>query len=319
MTSWSITLPFNPMATPRPSFTVRNGGVITYYKTEYSAYLSAIQSYITSQGMYNTDFEKVVNSKYGVVANIIFYLGIPSSVKNVTKLTYTSKPDIDNLVKALLDGVFNSLKIKDSRVVGIKAVKLKTSSNPRTEVTLTGLNDLADEKTDKVTSKVSKVLTDTDSNPTWEAVFPFAPVSTPRPAITFTKVGTGSDGKPKYQKHTYNSTKYEKYLGSMKEYLQEHELDNDELQEVVNVEYGVIAKVNFFCKVPSNQKTLRKLLKTTAPDIDNLLKAVLDGIFNNLSADDSRVVGVQALKFNEIEEPRTEIRLTGLTRSPDGQ
>lgn len=307
------------MATPRPDFTIRNGGVITYYKTEYSAYLSAIQSYITNQGMYNDDLEKVVNSKYGVVASIVFYLGVPASVKNITKLTYTSKPDIDNLVKALLDGIFNTLKVKDSRVVGIKAVKLKTMSNPRTEVTLIGLNDLADEKPDKVTSQVDQVLAPTSSAPRWEAILPFAPVSTPRPAITFTKIGTDKAGKPNYKKHTYNSTKYEKYLGNIKEYLQSNQLYNKKLEQVTQAEYGVMAKVNFFCKVPSNQKILRKLLKTTAPDIDNLLKAVLDGIFNNLSTDDSRVVGVQALKFNEISEPRTEISFTGLTRLPDGQ
>ena len=40
----------------------------------------------------------------------------------------------------------------------------------------------------------------------------------------------------------------------------------------------------------------------------------MDGIFNNISVDDSRVVGVQVLKFNEMENPRTEISMTGLTR-----
>lgn len=320
MSSWSIVFPFNPIATPRPSFTVRKGGIITYYKPEYSAYLAALQSYIDSQGMYNERLKEVVNSKYGVVANIIFYIGVPKSINRVTKLTYTSKPDIDNLVKALIDGIFNKLKAKDSRVVGIKVLKLKTLSNPRTEVTLTGLTDIRDQNNSETNYKVNSLFNNAEntSSMSWKAVIPFNPIATPRPAITFRKAGIGSDGKPKYEKHTYNSTKYEKYLADVNKYLVDNDLYNDLLKEAVSAEYGLIANFNFFCKTPKNQKAIRKILKTTAPDIDNLVKAAMDSVFNNISADDSRVIGVQALKFNEIDNPRTEMSFTGLTRLING-
>lgn len=320
MTKWSAVIPFNPVATPRPNWTVKDTKsgkkVITYYKSEYKDYLESIKKQLIDDNLYDRNFNTVVNSEYGVIANIIFYIGVPDSVKRITKITHTYKPDIDNLIKAIFDGIFNGLRVKDSRIVGVKALKIKTLEHPRTEISLMGLEDLQNEiNAEPISREVDKVLTKVQEENVfnWTAVFPFAPMATPRPYITFRKVGVDINGKNKYKKHTYNSPKYEQYLHTMDEFLRDAGLYNEDLSKVVNSEYGVIAKVNFYCKVPKNQRVIRKIMKTTAPDIDNLLKAVLDGIFNNLVEDDSRVVGVQALKLNEIESPRTEITLSGLT------
>lgn len=319
MTSWNAVFPFNPLPTPRPDFTVRDTKfgkkVITYYKTEYKSYLAALHSYLSKERLYNYDFEKTVNSKYGIIANIVFYIGVPESVKHINKLMHTAKGDIDNLIKAVLDGIFNGLKIKDSRVVGVKAVKINTLTNPRTEINLTGLDDLSSNEsaTSKASIEINKYLLSTNKTE-WQVVLPFAPLPTPRPAYTFKKIGVTNAGRPKYQKHTYNSPVYNEYLRKIDKYLNANHLYNSNLENVVNAEYGVIFNANFYCQVPKNQKRITKILKTTAPDIDNLLKAAMDGIFNNISVDDSRVVGVQVLKFNEMENPRTEISMTGLTR-----
>lgn len=318
MTSWNAVFPFNPLPTPRPDFVVRDTKsgkkVITYYKTEYKSYLAALHSYLSKERLYNHDFEKTVNSKYGIIANIVFYIGVPESVRHLNKFMHTTKGDIDNLIKSVLDGIFNGLKIKDSRVVGVKAVKVNTLTNPRTEINLTGLDDFSSNvsATTKASAEINKYLANT-SKLEWQVVFPFTPLPTPRPAYTFKKIGVDAMGKPKYQKHTYNSPTYNKYLNRMDKYLSENHFYNADLENVVNAENGVIFNANFYCKVPKNQKKITKILKTTAPDIDNLLKAAMDGIFNRLSVDDSRVVGVQVLKFNEIERPRTEISMMGLT------
>ncbi|WP_415918638.1 RusA family crossover junction endodeoxyribonuclease [Staphylococcus warneri] len=50
----------------------------------------------------------------------------------------------------------------------------------------------------------------------------------------------------------------------------------------------------------------------TAYEIDNLLKAALDGIFRGLEVKDSRVALVSMGKFQEMENPRTEIVLRGI-------
>ena len=68
-------------------------------------------------------------------------------------------------------------------------------------------------------------------------------------------------------------------------------------------------KVYFYLKVPKGQKKINNIMRTSAPDIDNLLKAILDSIFKGLSIKDSRIVMVQTAKFQVLDNPRTEITL----------
>lgn len=319
MSSWSVVFPFNPVPTPRPDFTIRDTKfgkkVITYYPATYPAYLAAIQQYLKSKELYNDNLDKVTRAKYGVMVNVIFYIGIPKGITNLTKLTHTTKPDIDNLLKAVIDGIFNLLKTNDSRVVGVKALKLKTIDKPRTDITLTGLDDTDDHiKPTETILKVNSVLSKAKAEQLkWSVILPYNPVPTPRPMIKFTLMEKEKNGKKIYKKHTYNSQNYDEYLRKIDSYLMRNNLYNDELNEVTNADLGVVANINFYCKVPKNQKKIVRILKTTTPDIDNLLKACIDSIFNNIKADDSRVVGVQALKFNVLVKPRTEVTLTGLS------
>ncbi|WP_180529512.1 RusA family crossover junction endodeoxyribonuclease, partial [Staphylococcus haemolyticus] len=87
---------------------------------------------------------------------------------------------------------------------------------------------------------------------------------------------------------------------------------NDDFYDVINTELGVTAEVMFYVQAPKSQKRLKKLTRTTAPDLDNLLKAVLDGIFRGLDVKDSRVAMVSMGKFQEMDNPRTEIVLRGI-------
>ncbi|HAQ9827301.1 TPA: RusA family crossover junction endodeoxyribonuclease, partial [Enterococcus faecium] len=65
-----------------------------------------------------------------------------------------------------------------------------------------------------------------------------------------------------------------------------------------------------FYQVRKDKKKLDSLMRTSQPDIDNLVKGTLDGIFNKeIGIKDSRVVGLIAFKYNTFEKSKTNVRL----------
>lgn len=301
MSSWSIILPFNPVATPRPNFRYlpKNNRVITYYSDKtYPEYLSSIHNYIELQNKYNEEFYNIIHSDLGVITSINFYCAVPKTYTRIHNVMKTSTPDIDNLLKASLDGIFNGLVEKDSRVVGVKALKFNELSNPRTEITLTSVDDILAGK-----AELGNIMAFKGAKTSWSTTLPFAPLGTPRPQYTAKKTSEKA--------HTFHSADYSNYLKSVEHYLNKQHLYTENFYEAINSENGMLLDVNYYCKTPKNQKNFTKLMKLTAPDIDNLLKATMDGIFNPLKVKDSRIVGVKALKFNELSNPRTEVTLLG--------
>jgi len=140
----------------------------------------------------------------------------------------------------------------------------------------------------------------------WQATLPFNPVSTPRPNFKSIK----NKGVI-----TYYPSWYTEYEEQVRDYLHESDLYNDDFYETIKSQYGVLAEVRFYIQIPKNQAQVGRLLRTTAPDIDNLLKALFDSIFfKELGIRDSRICGVNALKFNEKEYPRTDIKLVGIEK-----
>ncbi|SUM43483.1 Holliday junction resolvase [Staphylococcus intermedius NCTC 11048] len=87
---------------------------------------------------------------------------------------------------------------------------------------------------------------------------------------------------------------------------------NDEFFAVMNTPLGVKAEVAFYVQAPKSQKEIKNIMRTTAPDIDNLLKAAMDSIFKGLKVKDSRITMVSMAKFQEMDHPRTEIVLRGI-------
>lgn len=320
MSSWSITIPFNPRATPRPQYRVgrrrdskKEYGVITYYEDWYSNYLYAIDTYLKKYNLKNDDFYKVANAKYGIIANIVFYIHPGDTISKINIIPRTSVPDIDNLLKAALDGIFpRKDNISDSRVVGVKALKLNDLENPRTEITLSGLGDFDETMSSSEATIANIAERSKDHQLNWSVIFPFSPQSAPRPSVSFTRI-TDKDGNVKFKKHDYNNANYEKYLRKINNYLDENSLYDENFYKIGRSKNGIMSTFHFYCKVPKNQKVIRNIMKKTTPDIDNLLKAAMDGIFNEISIDDSRIVGVQALKFNAFEEDaHTEVNLSPL-------
>lgn len=137
----------------------------------------------------------------------------------------------------------------------------------------------------------------------WRYTINIPPMGTPRPRHKFL-----DDGR----KITYYDQSYIDYMDSVQEQLKRDEALNDNFFDVIHTYLGVKAEIIFYCQAPKTQKRLNKLTKTTAPDIDNLLKAALDSIFKGLEEKDSCVSMVTMAKFQEMNNPRTEIVFRGI-------
>ncbi|OEK60648.1 RusA family crossover junction endodeoxyribonuclease [Staphylococcus equorum] len=137
---WKYTIDIPPMGTPRPRHRfLENGQKITYYDQSYVDYLDGVQEQLKRDGALDETFYEVVNTPLGVKAEIIFYCQAPKSQKRIKKLTKTTAPDIDNLLKAALDSIFKGLEVKDSRVTMVTMGKFQVLENPRTEIVFRGI------------------------------------------------------------------------------------------------------------------------------------------------------------------------------------
>lgn len=98
------------------------------------------------------EYEKYVKmcwfAKYGGIqpseqsleVNIVFYLPIPKSVNKKQRaemldgrIKHTKKPDIDNLIKSVLDALNGIAYSDDSKIIKVAAEK-QYSEKPRTEI-----------------------------------------------------------------------------------------------------------------------------------------------------------------------------------------
>lgn len=288
---WSVTLPFNPVATPRPSAKRTETGVTTYYTEKYNKYTENVYKYLEDNKLIDDDFYKTLDSDMGVIMEVDFFIKLRKDQKEVKSIMRTYAPDIDNLLKGAMDCVFNKSGIKDSRIVGVIAFKYNTFKNPRTEIRLKKFSEVIESKNMK------------KRHYSWGITLPFNPVATPRPSVKRTEKGI----------ITYYSKKYMNYKESIKEYIETQEMYNDDFFEVVKAPLGIIAEIDYYCQLPKNQKTIKKLMKISAPDIDNFVKGTLDSVFfHDLPVRDSRIVGLIAFKFNTLENPRTEIKMRGM-------
>lgn len=143
---WSAVIPIAPIATPRPQFRYTPKGVVTYYPEFYVHYLEEVSAYVHNHGLLNDTFFREMSKELGAIATIDFFVQAPKSQKNINKITRTTAPDVDNLLKGILDGLFKGLKIRDSRIVGAFAMKYSTMDNARTEISIKGIDKIKNQK-----------------------------------------------------------------------------------------------------------------------------------------------------------------------------
>ncbi|MFF0676920.1 RusA family crossover junction endodeoxyribonuclease [Staphylococcus xylosus] len=137
---WKYIIDIPPVATPRPEFRrTKSGQTITYYPQKYTDYMNAVQDQLQEDNAINDTFFEIMQTPLGVKAEVYFYVQAPKSQKRINNIMRTTAPDIDNLVKAAFDSIFKGLKVKDSRIVMVSMAKFQTLNNPRTEITLRGV------------------------------------------------------------------------------------------------------------------------------------------------------------------------------------
>lgn len=295
---WQATIPFEPVSAPRPRFRGniegdddtkwRSEHLRPYYPKKYIEYLSNVKNFLIDNSKIDDEFHNIVNDDMGVILEVEFHCSLPKNYTKLHNIFKTRAPDLDNYLKAVMDAIFNASSVNDSKVVGVIAWKYNTVKKPRTEVRIKKVSEF-DFK--KINSKHEY---------SWKAEFKFKPMPTPRPKSKTTKKSV----------ITYYSKEYNDYLKRIKETLIEENLINDNLVSTMKSKYGVIAEIDYFYPVRKDTKSIKNIMKTTIPDLDNLIKATLDGIFTkDMPVRDSRVVGIIAFKYNVEGNPRTEVRL----------
>lgn len=128
-----------PMASPRPRISTRNGFAKAYMPKEY---MSWKKQFLLAWSLYRA--EKIVQG-VPLEVNICFFIKPPESIakvkKNLTALSeetmpVVKKPDIDNLQKSVLDALNGYAYYDDNQITDIYAKK-RYSLKPRVEIEIT--------------------------------------------------------------------------------------------------------------------------------------------------------------------------------------
>jgi len=117
-----------PIAASRPKVTKRG----TYYAEPYNTFK---QNFALWAKM---NYKTILEGALGV--NIYFYMPIPKSLskkkyEEIKGAYHIKRPDVDNLVKAVLDGL-NGFAYKDDSQVAQLSVTKRYSETPRIEISI---------------------------------------------------------------------------------------------------------------------------------------------------------------------------------------
>lgn len=128
----SFTIPGKPQPQLRPRFTGRGGYVRTYDPAKCKA-AKKIISDVATMTAFDCGLAQPLTGAISV--EVIFSMPIPKSVRADTGDPHVKKPDLDNLLKLVLDAITDSGAIwaDDSQVVAVSAHKMY-STKPQTYI-----------------------------------------------------------------------------------------------------------------------------------------------------------------------------------------
>lgn len=269
-----------------------------------------------------------INDFYGYQMQLVFVCERP---KTVTKTFPTSKEigDIDNFTKAVLDGIFQSEQIKptrlDDKLVQIvratkRFTKLDSDEKPHIEVTLVQITDEL--------PVMKSIVTPLSPANVEELIVPLAPQPATRPR--FNDRG--------YTTQVYIGEKYGKWREQFDYWLGTYLNENAALIEklvtlsksdrLIWSPKGYDKEFNGFSIqlefVIARPKTVYRPypINRQDGDVDNLTKAVLDGLFQSpqlegLHLDDRLVQDLMAVKrytkLDGNEQPHIKIRIAQIS------
>lgn len=131
-----LTIDGVPVAKGRPRFS-RYGAYTPKKTQEYEEYVK--MCWLAKYG-------SIQPSEQSLEVNVVFYLPMPKSVNKKQRaemldgrIKHTKKPDIDNLIKSVLDALNGIAYSDDSKIIRVAAEK-QYSEKPRTELIIKEVN-----------------------------------------------------------------------------------------------------------------------------------------------------------------------------------
>ena len=123
MSSLTFTIPGPPQPQQRPRF-VRQGGFVRTYDPPKSKAAKKVVSDVATMSAFDAGLTEPMAGP--IVVSIVFSMPIPKSSKAVGGDRHTKKPDLDNLIKLVLDGISDSCAVwrDDNQVSEISAHKM---------------------------------------------------------------------------------------------------------------------------------------------------------------------------------------------------
>lgn len=127
-----FSIPTEPVPKLRPR-TVRKGGLRTFTPAKTLAFEQTVRLCAQAAGC------RPLEGPVSIYAE--FYFTLPSSLhrkrKPVLKRWHTKKPDLDNCLKALLDGLEGCCFVSDAQVASIHAYKSEAAQGERGHIDVT--------------------------------------------------------------------------------------------------------------------------------------------------------------------------------------
>lgn len=143
--SISFVIPGTPVAKGRPKFSTA-GGFARAYTPAKTANYEGMVSMLASQAMREAGIDKPLDGPVSVAVHV--FVGVPASYSKKRRtdalngmIAPTKRPDLDNIAKAILDGINGVAVVDDSQIVGIIAGKA-FSETPRVDVTVSVLSHM---------------------------------------------------------------------------------------------------------------------------------------------------------------------------------
>lgn len=133
-TSWSFTVPGIPVAKGRPRVTIRGGRPQAYTPEKTEKYENLVRLAFTEK------YGETVPASGPIILEFRAYFPVPKSFSKKKKqlalqgvLQKTTKPDLDNIQKAIQDGLNGVAFVDDSQIFRYVATK-SYSETPRVDI-----------------------------------------------------------------------------------------------------------------------------------------------------------------------------------------
>ena len=148
MTCWTVTIPGVPIAKERPRLTMRGGKQRVYTPPRTRRWEAKIRAVTRSDALWGADPDGLLPFEGAVHVEVLFRLPMPKAWGAKKRAAMDGKlhirrPDVDNLIKSVLDGMGSAYYSDDCVVARVGGTKVWCSDAGRlgVDVTLRAMQD----------------------------------------------------------------------------------------------------------------------------------------------------------------------------------